>query len=91
MNADRFHDFWIDCVLFCGPNFAEWVINKASDSLGLYGGFVVYAITFPITLALLFLGMFLTFVLIVFAVVLSPLILPVTIYLHMKDRRGGAA
>lgn len=91
MSADRFYDFWMDYVLFCGITFAHWVIDKASEALGLYAGFVVYAITFPITLALLAFGLFSTGVLIVAAVVMSPLILPVTIYLHMKDGRRRPA
>lgn len=85
---DWFVEVFIDKVTFMGVNFCESVMDFVADRLGEFCAFFVSVILLPVTLLLMFLGVGFTFVFIVSAVILSPIILPVSIYRHLKSKRN---
>ncbi len=77
-------DIWFPYVFGIGMTFADWVMNYVSDKLGDFAGLMALIVSMPLVIVLLFVGALATAVGIALLLLASPLVLPITVYRHIR-------
>lgn len=84
--VEDFIDFWIENVYFSSFKFSELIGDSTAEVFGGFAGFISIILFLPVTIALFVISQLATVFLLICAVLLSPILLPFSIWNHFRNR-----